>query len=142
MGAVVAGLDVAGEELGLGGDLLHHAGEGRGVVEDDFNLGTEGPMGKQCGGYVSPDPGLRFFEEGGDGAAGGDEIAGANGDGFNAGAGGGADFDFGELDGELGDFGLGLFDAGASLGDFFRAGAKAGDGGDLFRLEGALLGGL
>ena len=142
MGAVVAGLDVAGEELGLGGDLLDEARDGRNVVKDDVDLRPQWPERKQRGRDKGPNPGLRFFKQRYDRAAAGNQIAGADGDGFDAGARGRADFDFGELDRDLGDFGLGLVDAGPGLGEFFGAGAESGDGGHFFRLDGPLLGGL
>ena len=140
MGAVFAGLDVAGEELGLGGDLLHGAGEALAAIEPDFDAGADGPGAEFGCRDVGADPGLGLFEEGDDGAAGGDEIARADGDGFDPDAGGGPHLDFGELRGELGGFGLGLFPAGAGLGELLRAGAEAGHGGGFFGLEGLLFG--
>jgi len=142
MRTVVARLDIAGEEFGLGGDLLHEASQGRGVVEQHLDFGPERPGGEQSGGNVGSDPGLGFFEEGDDGPAGGNEVTGAYGDGFDAGAGGGTDFDFGELHRDLGDFGVGLFNPGTGLSEFFRASAESSDGGCFFGLESTLLGGL
>lgn len=142
MGTVFASLHIAGEELGLGGDLLDDARDGRSVVEDDFDFGPQRPGRKQRGRDEGSNPGLRLFQQRGDRTASGNQIAGADGNGLDAGARGRADFDFGELNRDLGNFGLGLVDAGPGLREFFGAGAESGNGGDLFSLQGPLLGGL
>ena len=96
--AVVAGLDVAGEELGRGVDLLDAAGEGAVEGVHRYLRSLAEVDAAQVGfGDVDLDPELRGFEEGEDDLVGGDEVAGADADGFDGGVGGGDEVGFARL---------------------------------------------
>ncbi len=120
--SIVGGLDVAGQKFTLGGDLLHRSGKGMGeAIDADVGVLSEADVGKAGFGDVDFDPQLRSFLHGDDDLAGRDEIAGADADDFNDGAGGGDEFRFTEAGVELGNVTLGLGEAATSGFDVFAA---------------------